>query len=86
MLAALGWVLVSLFPLLIGILAFVLVCLCHDLSLFEEGYGWSDTFIKVFLVDFGPVGISRLLSNRNAFENLLGIRFESGEIVRCENC
>jgi hypothetical protein len=70
-----------LLPLLVGVLAFVLVRLRNDMTLFEEGDVSSDSFIQVFLVDFNPVDITRLLADFDAFENLLLVGFERWQIL-----
>src|SRR2546430_17712616 len=67
-------------PFLWGILTRVLLALRDDGSLLEQGHGRSDTFIEVFLVDEGPVSIARLLSDLKAFENLLFVGLECGEL------
>ena len=68
-------------PFFIGVLTLVLVCLCHDLSLSEEGDGGPDPFVQIFLVDFRPMSISSLFADLNPFKNLLLVGFECGEIL-----
>src|SRR6266699_5186091 len=68
-------------PLLRRVFTLVLLTFGNDLFLLEHGDGWSDTSIEVFLVDFDPVSIPRLLSDLNAFENLLFVGLECGEIL-----
>ena len=74
-------VVLALFPFFVGVLAFVLVCLRDNLSLFEQGDGWANSFLQVFLVDFSPMGISSLLADPNPFKNLLLVGFERGKII-----
>ena len=63
-----------LFPFLLSVLALVLLAFRHDLSLLEQGNGWSHPFIEIFLIDFNPIGIGSLFANLNAFKDLLLIR------------
>src|SRR6266571_4081883 len=74
-----------LFPFLLGILALVLLAFRHDLSLLEQGDGWPHPFIEIFLVDFNPIGIAGLFAYLNPFKDVLLIRFERRQVIRCEH-
>src|SRR5712691_148167 len=73
---------VPLRPFFVAVFAFLLVGRSYDMPLFEEGNRRSDPFVEVLLVHEGPMGIPRLLADLNAFENLLFVDFECGEILR----
>src|SRR6266566_4072199 len=74
-------VLLTLFPFLITVLAFVLVGLCNNMALSEEGDGWPDALIEIFLVHFDPVSIPGLFANLDAFKNLLLVGFKCWQIL-----
>src|SRR6266853_898454 len=74
-------VLLALLPFFVGVLAFMLVCLCDNLSLSEEGNGWTDSLIEIFLVDFDPVDVPCLFADLDSFENLLFVDFKRREII-----
>lgn len=68
-------------PLFVSVFALLLLTFRDDGSLPEQSHGWPDALIKVPLVHEGPVGISRLLANLDALQNLLLVDFERGEII-----
>jgi hypothetical protein len=68
-------------PFFVGVFALQFVGLRDDLTLFEQGNSWSNTFLEVFLIDEGPMGIAGLPSDLNAFQNLLLIGFQREEIL-----
>src|SRR6266545_3900537 len=47
-------VMLTLLPFFVGVFAFLLVGFRDDVSLLEQGDGWADTFIEIFLIDFDP--------------------------------
>src|SRR5712692_1022705 len=55
------------------------------MTLFEEGDGRADTLVEIFLVHEGPVGISSLLPDLDAFEDLLSVRFKRGKVIWSEH-
>ena len=64
-----------LYPFLRRVFALILLAFRYNLPLFEHSNGWPQTFIKVFLVDFNPVGIVSLSADFNAFKDLLLVGF-----------
>ena len=78
-------VVVPLLPFFVSVFAFLLVGFRHDVPLFEQGNGWPDPFIEVFLIDFNPMNVSRLFPYLDAFKNLLFVSSERGEVVRSQH-
>src|SRR5258708_2549164 len=74
-------VLLTLLPFFVGVLAFLFISFCDNMPLSKESNSWPDPLIKVFLVHIDPVGISRLLTDLNPFQNLLLVGFERGQIL-----